>query len=392
MNVLEKIEKMESVRGKNHDLLLFREWITKALPYHSSMPKIQVAGTNGKGSTCRWMSQLVENCGYKVGMFTSPHLICHTERIMVNSKPISLEDWERIYDMFEPLFIEKEMTMFEMDLFMAMVYFTEQQVDLAVIECGLGGRLDATTALDYNATVITNVGWDHTEYLGTSLEQIAYEKSGIFKPNAFALTTERKPECQKVMELVADYFNVMLGFVELKYAKKEDTIYFDWNGDKYTFKGPDYQMNNLSLALETLNLLGWPLTYDIVQKTLNSFSWPGRFMVLQDNPKVLIEGAHNVDGVEALMSALPKWNGKIYFCALKDKDISGMLERLKQYNCPIYMIPIDSYRCSNLDQYGYPVVSFDEMVKDVKNPQEDILLCGSLYFVGDVLNKLNVKL
>ncbi|MCF0105483.1 MAG: folylpolyglutamate synthase/dihydrofolate synthase [Holdemanella sp.] len=392
MNVQEKIEKIERIRTQNHDLLLFRKWLTEALPYHSRMPKIQVAGTNGKGSTCMWLNKLIENCGYKVGLFTSPHLKNHTERIKVNSKEISLEDWERIYDMFEPVFMEKEMTMFEIDLFMAMVYFTEQEVDIAIIEVGLGGRLDASTALDYNATLITNIGWDHMEILGDSIEQITYEKAGIFKPSAYALTTEKNPVSQKVMEQIASYFKVMLGFVDMPYTQDGDFIHFTWNDNAYTFKGPKYQIDNLALALETLYVLGWPITKEVVEKTLCDFKWPGRFTSLHENPKVLIEGCHNTSGMDALIESLPTWKGSIYFCALYDKDIKGMLERLETYKCPITMVPIDSYRCKDLEQYGYPLITIDTLIEMVKNPSEDMLLCGSLYFVGDVLKQLNYEI
>ena len=121
-----------------------------------------------------------------------------------------------------------------------------QEVDYCIIEAGMGGRLDATTALDYNACLITNVGLDHTEYLGDTFEQIAYEKSGIFKPNVPALTTEDKPECQKVMELVADYMNTPLCFVDC-----QETDVLRWNGMTFHLNPPLYQAKNLSLALET---------------------------------------------------------------------------------------------------------------------------------------------
>ena len=173
MNVQDKINKMKNCRGKNHDLLEFRQWLTDAMPNHTALKKIQVAGTNGKGSTSIWLRDLLMKKGYRVGVFTSPHLIHHTERIRVNDACISLDDWERIYDQYEGLFSLHKMTMFEMDLWMSLAYFIEQKVDYCIIEAGMGGRLDATTALDYQACLITNVGLDHTEYLGNTFEQIA---------------------------------------------------------------------------------------------------------------------------------------------------------------------------------------------------------------------------
>lgn len=386
MNVQDKIKKIENKRGKNHDLVLFREWLDKYLPEHRSLKKIQVAGTNGKGSTCKWLTMFLHSEGYKSGMFTSPHLISHMERIQVDSKNISLEDWERIYDTWSALFEEKQFTMFEIDLWMAIVYFIEQNVDVAIIEAGLGGRLDATTSLDYMATLITNVGLDHQEFLGDTLEQIAYEKSGIFKPDAIALTTEKNVSCQKVMELVADYLNVMLGFVSLSDITKTKTGYkIVYNGVDYFVKVPEYQIDNMILALETLFVLGYSIGSEHIQKTMNDFSWLGRFSVLREEPYVLLDGAHNVPGIKALVNALHTFDGIIYFSVLKEKDASKMIAELRKLTDKIVLVRFDTDRLYPLEHLGLPVIEFNELETIIKNTKENILLCGSLYFVGDVL-------
>lgn len=386
MSVQDKIEKMESAKNINHDLVEFRKWLDEYLPEHRSLYKIQVAGTNGKGSTCKWATMFLNNAGFNVGMFTSPHLVCHTERIQINQENIPLNEWERIYDTWSNFFKEKKMTMFEMDLWMALVYFIEQRVDVVVIEVGLGGRLDATTALDYKATLITNIGLDHQEYLGDSLEQIAFEKSGIFKPASIALTTEEKPECQKVMELVADYIDTMLGFVTLPSVEKTSDGYkFEYNGNSYVAKIPKYQLNNMILALETLYVLGYPIEHEHIEKTLDEFNWNGRFTVLRKEPLVMIDGAHNTHGIDALVSSLNDFKGHIYFSVLKEKDAKSMLEKLSELNCPITLVEIDSNRLYPLEKLGYPIISFDELKNIIKTTSQDMLLCGSLYFVGDVL-------
>lgn len=172
----------------------------------------------------------------------------------------------------------------------------------------MGGRLDATTALDYKACLITNVGLDHTEYLGDTFEQIAYEKSGVFKPNVPALTTEDKPECQKVMELVADYMKTPLCFIDC-----QETDVLRWNGMTFHLNPPLYQAKNLSLALETLNVLGIWLEENEIQQVIDHFQWAGRYMVLRKDPLVLLDGAHNVHGITALIQSLKDFTGKIYF-------------------------------------------------------------------------------
>lgn len=386
MKVQEKINKMENCRGKNHDLLEFRSWLTRALPQHIQLKKIQVAGTNGKGSTSIWLRDLLMKKGYKVGVFTSPHLVHHTERIRVNEKCISLMDWERIYDQYEELFESNKMTMFEMDLWMAMAYFLEKKVDYCIIEAGMGGRLDATTALDYKACLITNVGLDHTEYLGDTVEQIAYEKSGIFKPGIPALTTEMKPECQKVMELVADYMKTPLCFIDC-----QQTDVLRWNGMTFYVKPPLYQAKNLALALETLNVLNIKLEEKEIQKVIDHFHWEGRFMVLQKNPLILLDGAHNVHGIKALIPSLSDFHGNIYFSVLKEKDAPHMIELLQTISKNITLVEISSARLYPLEKLGLPIINMDELIKRLHHESKDCLLCGSLYYVGEVLEKWNKK-
>ncbi|MGN1277806.1 MAG: bifunctional folylpolyglutamate synthase/dihydrofolate synthase [Floccifex sp.] len=389
MSVQEKIEKMENCRGRNHDLLIFRGWLNEYLPSHKQLTKIQVGGTNGKGSTCQWFAGLLKNAGYKVGVFTSPHLISHFERIVINDKMISENEWEQIYDEFEPLFIEKKMTMFEMDLWMALVYFLRQEVDIAIMEVGMGGRLDATTALDYCATVITNVSFDHQAYLGDCLEQIAYEKSGIFKPGVLALTTEKKENCQKVMENVASVMHPMLGFVDFPYEVKDNRIEIEWNHHIYSMNLPVYQVDNFGLALETLYALGLELEPSCIQQTIDKFQWLGRFTKLNRSHQVILDGAHNVDGIQSLVHSLSTWNGDIYFSVLSDKDAHEMIDILNQLNCPITLVQIDSYRCYPLESLDLPLISKEELIQRINNPQRDMLICGSLYFIGEILEKVN---
>lgn len=389
MEVQDKILEMESVRGRNHDLLLFREWLDTYLPEHRYLNKIQVGGTNGKGSTSKWLTTFLKNAGFTTGMFTSPHLVSHMERIQVDQENISLADWERIYDTWYNFFKEKQMTMFEMDLWMALVYFIEKKVNVAILEVGMGGRLDATTALDYQATLITNVGMDHKEYLGDTIEQIAFEKSGIFKPNAIALTTETNPVCQKVMEQVADYMDVMLGFVTMPAVQKTGAGYeFMYDGTTYCVQVPEYQLNNMILALEALMVLGYPLTKEGIERSLKEFTWLGRFTVLKEEPLVLIDGAHNVPGITALVKSLSSFDGHIYFSVLKEKEAAEMLSILKTLVCPITLVSIESERMFPLETLGLPIVSVDTVVEKIKTTEEKMLLCGSLYFVGEVFEKL----
>ena len=378
MNVQDKILRMESVRGKNHPLSMFREWLDTYLPEHKNIKKIQIGGTNGKGSTCQWMNLLLQKEGYAVGMFTSPHLICHTERIRINGVSIPLADWERIYDRFEPLFDSMHMTMFEMDLWMALAYFIEKKTDYALMEVGMGGRLDATTSLDYIASIITNVGKDHTEFLGDTLEEIASEKAGIFKEGVCSITSE--DVCFSVLEREAEKKGVHL------FKASYDISGFD------TSMLAAYQMSNLSLALSTLDRLNL-LDEKIIQDVIYSFGWAGRFMKVKENPDVIVDGAHNVPGIQALVRSAQGFKGHIYFSVLKEKDAQTMIEILKSLNCEITLVSFDSYRLYDLadleKQFGLEIIDFDLMMDRIRCSEENCLVCGSLYFVGDVLKNIN---
>ncbi len=373
MIVEEKIKKMENCRGKNHDLKEFRKWIDSALPEHKNLNKIQVAGTNGKGSTSIWLRDLLMKKGYRVGVFTSPHLVSHTERIRVNNECISLENWEKMYDSYSELFDHYSMTMFEMDLWMSIAYFIEQKVDYCIIEAGMGGRLDATTSLDYLATLVTNIGLDHTEYLGDTLEKIAYEKAGIFKKDIPSLTTESDEGCRQVLKKVADEVGSPITFIDVQKIKTNL---------------PHYQISNLTLAIETLKTLGIQYTQNEIQDVMDHFFWDGRFMTIRKEPLILLDGAHNPHGIKALVQSLTDFKGKIYFSVLKEKDAQQMIELLKTVSSDITLVEISSYRLYPLKQLGYPIITIPQLLEELKNTKCDSLLCGSIYFVGEVLENM----
>ncbi len=373
MIVEEKIKKMENCRGKNHDLKEFRKWIDSALPEHKNLNKIQVAGTNGKGSTSIWLRDLLMKKGYRVGVFTSPHLVSHTERIRVNNECISLENWEKMYDSYSELFDHYSMTMFEMDLWMSIAYFIEQKVDYCIIEAGMGGRLDATTSLYYLATLITNIGLDHTEYLGDTLEKIAYEKAGIFKKDIPSLTTESDEGCRQVLKKVADEVGSPITLIDVQKIKTNL---------------PHYQISNLTLAIETLKTLGIQYTQNEIQDVMDHFSWDGRFMTIRKEPLILLDGAHNPHGIKALVQSLTDFKGKIYFSVLKEKDAQQMIELLKTVSSDITLVEISSYRLYPLKQLGYPIITIPQLLEELKNTKCDSLLCGSIYFVGEVLENM----
>lgn len=383
MRIDEVIARMESCTTKYSSLQDLHRWINEAIPEQAGLGKVQVAGTNGKGSTCRWLSNLCQLCGYRVGVFSSPHLVKHNERIAINGQAISDEDFVRLYEQYEPAFLDHQLTMFEMDVWLAVAYFVEQKVDLAIFEVGLGGRLDATTALDVGLHLITNIGYDHMEFLGDSLEQIAFEKAGIFKPGVIALTTETQPACQRVFEQVAGQMGTQLGFVSLPYEDKEDWIEFEYLG-KHRLPKPTYQFPNLLLALEAGAIMGLEFDGQKIDQLIREFHWPGRLDVVQTSPLIILDGAHNQDGVKALRQALPEFEGTIYVNILKDKQADKMLAMLAEYDCPIVWVNRQGARVSQAPA-GLETIELDELKQKLVAKQEPMLICGSLYLLGDLL-------
>ena len=378
------IQYIETKKGLNHDLNQYRQWLNEQLPDHTQLPKIQVGGTNGKGSTVAWMNQLLSYQGVKTGIFTSPHLVTHRERIRIGKTMISENDWMRIYQQYEAFFEKENLTRFEIDLWMAMAYFLEQKVDIALIEVGLGGRLDATTALDYNLVMITNVGLEHCAILGDTIEQISYEKAGIFKPGYVALTTETKPNAKKVMEQVAGYMGTLLGFVEIPFKETDDhQVIFEWQDHTYVLHPPKYQIYNLSLALEGLNYLGYTLKPDCVQSVIDHFHWAGRFTIARKDPLIILDGAHNKEGIKALVASLGHFDGHIYFSVLKDKKAKEMLNVLETLHCPITLVSMDTARLYDLQTLNYPIINEKQLMVELQNTKDHTLVCGSLYFIGD---------
>lgn len=389
MNLDEKMKAMESKKSRNMDLVQFRKLLDRHLPAHRRLKMIQVAGTNGKGSTCTWLRLFLSKMGYKTGLFTSPHLLVHNERISINNTPISNQDWEFIYDMYRELFEEHHFTMFEMDLFMALAYFIEQKVDYAIIEVGLGGRKDASTALDYIATLLTNIGLEHTELLGDTKEKIAFEKSGIFKTHTLAITSEEDPACLKV--LMTEAKAVQAYFYRTsrpEYTIEGNKLFFPYLDGTLVFNHPLYQLKNYILACEALYHLKFHLRYPLMQEAIDEFQFQGRFMKIQNDPEIIVDGAHNVHGIQALVNSIPHFDGTIYFSALKEKDVFSMINLLKTISEDIVLVHFDNERIYPFEAYGYKTISLEDMFLALSHTKKRALVCGSLYFVGDVIKKL----
>lgn len=291
---------------------------------HEKFKSIHVAGTNGKGSTAHMLASVLQEAGYNVGLYTSPHLKDFRERILINGKMISKKFVTGFVERNRAFFEANHLSFFEMTVGMAFEYFAKKKIDVAVVEVGLGGRLDSTNIITPEVSVITNIGIDHTLFLGDTLEKIAAEKAGIIKPTIPVVIGEYHKETFRVFEEVAKNAGAPLLLAE----KEEDRcVKTDLLGD--------YQQKNIKTVLSTLQVLRMrgmnipePAIIRGLQKVAANTGILGRWQVLQEKPKVICDTAHNKEGLALVMRQLKKEDFRrlhIVLGVVNDKDLSRVL-------------------------------------------------------------------
>ena len=368
---------------------------------------VHVAGTNGKGSTSSFIAQVMKESGYKVGLYTSPFLIHHNDRFRINGVDMSDKDLLRYINMTTHLWEPYALTMFEIDTLIAIWYFIDQKVDIAIFEVGLGGRLDATNVIMPLVSVITTIGYDHMDFLGNTLDLIAFEKAGIIKENTPIISYAQEAVVNEVFRRVATERNAP--YIETSLAQQISADLFsqviEKDGIRYTLSmNARYQCINASLALETVHLLrkDYPqITEESISSGLRNTVWFGRFQKVSNNPLIIIDGAHNINGMQALVDSLPLLPRPIHvlFSAIIGKDHEGMLEVLKPHVDSITVTEFDFYRKQDAN-----ILAIDDSIHIIKDPQRaynDLLerahqgsgiVCGSLYFLSYMLlNVINIE-
>ena len=300
---------------------------------HDKITTIHVAGTNGKGSTCAHIESVLRYSGYKVGIYTSPHLIHFNERIKVNG--IAIADKEIVCFLNKALDkIKKiESTFFETTTVMAFDYFKKQNVDIAVIETGLGGRLDATNVIHPSISVITSISKDHTEILGNSLEEIAIEKSGIIKDGVPLVIYQQDDKIMDIFQNKMSSYNT-----SMKISKKPNNININLDGTQFTINNQDYitpllgshQACNAALAIDVIRQFDPDMQYDNIYNGIKKVFWPGRMQKITKN--IFYDVSHNENGLkktlETLKKLYPHYNIYGLFCIKKDKDLKSLKDLL----------------------------------------------------------------
>ncbi len=385
---------------------------------------IHVAGTNGKGSVCAYLCSILREAGFSTGMFTSPHLVTMRERFMVNGEMISEEEFlwafrqvaEKCKDM--PEFLKKQSyhpTFFEYLLFMAMVVFAHHKVDYVILETGLGGRLDATNVIDNKEVcVITSIGYDHMEYLGNTLPQIASEKAGIMRRDIPVVYFDKEKEVTEALEKCAR--QVKTKTVPVSYSAIKEintahkTIDFSLQSNYYGYIRfcvstiALYQIENAALAVTAIEQLAdrTSISQTAVQEGIRKAHWEGRMEEVM--PSVYLDGAHNTDGMQAFLRTVREdgclGQRKLLFSMVKDKQYQAVIAMLGQAGLfeEIGIVALQDMRAlplqeleDNFRQYtGLKIRKYDRLENAIeeicrnKKEEDRVYIVGSLYLVGEV--------
>ena len=302
---------------------------------HNKLKTIHIAGTNGKGSTAAILQSILRTAGLKVGLYTSPHLVSFNERIRVNGSPISNDFIIDFMKKFNDDINEIESTFFETTTVLSLCYFYFKKVDVAIIETGLGGRLDSTNVLNPNLSIITSIDIDHQNILGNTIEEIANEKAGIIKKNTPLITFKQPKKILDILRNRAKMLNAKIEIVVDPQKIVVDNFSTKFVINNKTFSIPligEHQAYNAALAIRSSNIFMGPLSYQMIKDGVKNTVWPGRFQLLNNKLKIFYDVAHNSAGINTIRSTLNSLNAleKIGLIILKeDKDVDQISNSLK---------------------------------------------------------------
>lgn len=417
MNYQEALEYIHSVvwMGSRPGLSRTLELLRLLGNPEKDMKFIHVAGTNGKGSTCAMLSAILKAAGYKVGLYTSPYIVRFNERMCINGQSISDEELAELVSIVKPLAesMEDKPTEFELITAISFLYYIRNKCDIVVLEVGMGGRLDSTNVITSPVvSTITGVALDHTGVLGNTVSEIAFEKAGIIKEGrpvvyggrddiAFGVVSEKAKECSS--KLVRTNLDL------LKMHKYGVTgIDFDYGDykDLHLSLFGTYQLENAATVLETVSILnenGFSISIDNIKDGLKDVVWRARFELLAEEPPVIFDGSHNIQGVTGAAETIKRLFGDkviLLMGVLADKDYRDMAEILAPYAEMLFTVTPDSPRALDSAELakvfvdlGVNAKSFETVEQGVvaayevaKRENKPLVMLGSLYMYGEVYN------
>lgn len=392
---------------------------------------IHIAGTNGKGSTTAMISKILMGSGYKVGMYTSPFLEEFEERIQINRVNIPKEKLGSLMDKLKVV-VDKVIeegynhpTEFEIVTCLMFLYFYNEKVDFAVVEVGLGGRLDSTNVITPIISIITSISYDHTNLLGNTLTEIAGEKAGIIKANVPVVIFPQEEEILRVIESKCSELNSTLYIVNkddselveiLQEEKPYQKVKIKGFNNEYNVKLPllgEHQIVNLSLAIKAIEVLEKEnkvkISKEILEESLKNVTWNGRLEVMKKSPLLVIDGAHNIQGITKLKENIEKYfkykNVYLILGILADKDVESMIKVITPMAKAVYAVTPNSTRAEDaydlkneVIKYNKNCIAFKEYEEALKAALKDakdndiIIVSGSLYMIGGMRTIIKNKM
>lgn len=390
-----------------------RELVGKFGDPQKKLRFIHVAGSNGKGSTCAMLASVMQAAGYRTGLYTSPYIQDFCERIQINGENIPgarlAEITEKLRDAAETM--EDHPSWFEMVTAVAFQYYMEENCDIVVLEVGMGGELDSTNVIDSpEVAVLTNIGLEHTEYLGDTIEAIADTKSRIIKPGCSVVSYDNLPEVKEVISGVAKENGVQPVFADpdgIKLVSRDlDGQVFTWEGEEYSLPlHGEHQLRNVSVVMEVIRAMrerGWDIPLAAVKEGLAKVSWPARFEIMAREPLFILDGGHNPQCAEALTECLqdllPGQKMEFVLGILADKDYSRMIDILGPYAARFRCIAPENERAleegaltESIRARGFEALAYQDLdtaLRDALQSAADeglpVVCFGSLYLAGEI--------
>lgn len=396
---MEIAEIFKNIRTGDYQNENFKSFL-KHVKFSFNIPSIHVAGTNGKGSTCNYISSVYRKAGLKVGLYTSPYLFKVNELIKINGNDISEDDFISIYKEFEKPIKKYELSEFEIETFIAFTYFTRQKCDVCVIECGMGGEFDATNIFTPILSIITSISLEHTSYLGRTISEIAYHKCGIIKKDIPVIVGNLNDEAMKVVNETSSYNDSkVITIVEpSNLVLTKDGYTFDYQTLKsLKIKSrASYSVNDAIIAIEAVRCLNekFNIKDEQIIDGLFDVYIDCRMDFVKENPDILIDGSHNPEGIINLKNSLQNLNIStpihIIFSCFRDKNLQGMLSGIGDISHSLVLTTFPHPRARGVEDYflfADDYKYFDDPVEAYKSlreqyPDDMIVFTGSLAFAA----------